>query len=116
MIRVERVAKITPAARARIFTAEESATCEATPARRDERYAARFAAKEAVLKALGTGLSHGMRWHDVEVVQDASGAPGVCLHGQAKIVAEKKGGAHVLLSLSHDGGFAIAMAALSDIP
>ena len=112
MVRVERVAKISPAARERLFTPGEMATCDAAPLRAAERYAARFAAKEAVLKAFGTGLTTGMRWHDVEVLNDASGRPYVKLQGRVAEMCVKLGVGEVLLSLSHDGGFAIAMAAL----
>ena len=112
MVRVERVAKISQAARERLFTPAEIITCESAPARSAERFAARFAAKEAVLKALGTGLSQGMRWHDVEVAMDPLGAPQILLHGEAKKLADVKRISKVLISLSHDGGFAIAMAAL----
>ena len=74
-----------------------------------ERYAARYAAKEAVGKALGTGLmSEGVGMHDIEVVKDERGTPGVKLTGGALEHAENLGMSSVSLSLSHDGGMAIA--------
>ncbi len=74
-----------------------------------ERYAARFAAKEAVGKALGTGLlSEGVGMHDIEVIKDEKGAPQVRLTGGALSHAEKQNVASVSISLSHDGGMACA--------
>jgi len=109
VVKVERVEKLSPQACERLFTVEERAYCEKSPLLRAERFAARFAAKEAVLKALGTGLTAGIRWHDIEVIRAESGAPHVVLHGKAQELAQSKGVAQVLISLSHDGGIAIAM-------
>lgn len=93
----------------RCFTTHEQDTC--LPARRaDERLAARFAAKEAVLKALGTGLRRGIGWTDVEVVTEPSGQPTVRLHGSAAHIAARLGVTRWHLSLSHAAGFAIASA------
>lgn len=78
--------------------------------RRDEHLAARFAAKEAVLKALGTGWRSGIAWTDVEVTIDPSGAPGVRLSGQAARLASEMGATDWKLSLSHAAGFAMASA------
>ncbi len=74
--------------------------------------AARFAAKEAVFKALGTGLSGGLRWTDVEVVARAGGAPGLRLHGRAWEAALALGVTRTHLSLTHDGGVAAAVVIL----
>jgi len=73
---------------------------------------ARFAAKEAVLKALGTGLARGMRWQDVEIVRDEQGAPRAELSGEASRLARKRGVDRVLVSLTHDRGNAAAVAVL----
>lgn len=99
----------TPSMRNRLFTADEQAYCER---KRDpsERYAARFAAKEAVMKAMGIGLG-GCAVRDIEVVRDEdSGAPAVLLHASAARVADERGVAGWLLSLTHTGGLAQATA------
>ena len=97
----------------RVFTAGEQADAASGEGWRTERLAARFAAKEAVLKALGTGWRGGIAWTDVEVVKEASGRPGVSLHGEAFEVAARLGISHWHLSLSHAGGFSIASAIAS---
>jgi len=97
----------------RCFTPGEQATCEA---RRDRAsgYAARFAAKEAVVKALGAPA--GVRWTDVEVVREG-GPPRVRLAGAADRAARARGVARVHLTLTHDGGVAAAAAVLEgDLP
>ena len=76
--------------------------------RRDEHLAARFAAKEAVLKALGTGWSQGVSWTDIEVVSQASGRPALALHGRAADVARQMGVKWWHLSLTHTDGLAMA--------
>jgi len=92
----------------RVFTRAEQSYAEMSPIRRAERYAVRFAAKEAALKALGTGLRGGIAWTDVEVVGSLDGAPQLILHGAALSVAERRGIGQWLVSLSHSGGIAIA--------
>ncbi len=94
----------------RCFTADERAYCAANPARMAEHLAGRFAAKEAVLKVLGTGWSGGIAWTDVEVVRQASGKPGVRLHGIAARVARDMAIGQVLLSISHTQTHAMASA------
>lgn len=89
---------------ARCFTAGERAHCGADP----QRLAARFAAKEAVVKALGSGL-RGLSWRDIEVCSDG-GRPAVQLHDRAAARARELGVARFELSLSHDGDYAIAFA------
>lgn len=93
----------------RVFTPAERGYCEAmsAPAR---HYAARFAAKEAVAKALGTGVGAALGWRDMEIVRDGKGAPGVVLSGRGKEFAEREGIARVLVSMSHDRGHAVAQA------
>ncbi len=88
----------------RIFTAAEIAYC--APKAGAESFAARFAAKEAVFKAVGTGLRDGMCWHDVAVVNSPLGKPELRLSGKT---AEMLAGRKVHLSISHSGNFAIAM-------
>jgi holo-[acyl-carrier protein] synthase len=95
----------------RLFTEGERAYCD-SKANRIERYAARFAAKEAGMKALGTGWNHGVRWRDVEVCRQAGGRPTIVFHGKAAEFAARLGAAHVALSLSHTSEQAIAQVIL----
>lgn len=95
---------------ARCFTAGEQGYSAANANRRCEHLAGRFAAKEAVLKVLGTGWSGGIAWTDVEVVREPSGRPRVELHGRAAAVAADLGVTRWQLSISHVRGFAMASA------
>ena len=97
--RVERALKRTPRMAQRLFTDEERAYCERT-ARPAQHYAGRFAAREAVLKALGTGFSQGIGLKDVSVTRDESGRPQVLLAGRAAEVAAEQGVLEIALSLS----------------
>lgn len=92
----------------RCFTTGERAACADAPA----RLAARFAAKEAVAKSLGTGL-RGMTWREIEVVTDASGKPQVSLRGGAAARAQALGITGWEISLSHDGEYAVAFVTAS---
>ncbi len=80
-----------------------------TRARPWESYAARFAAKEASFKALGIGLSHGLRWKNIEVIKDESGAVSVQLSGKALEQARNIQVKQIRLSISHSGENAIAV-------
>ncbi len=92
----------------RVFTPAERDYCLAR--RTSERcFAARFAGKEAVLKALGTGLA-GCSWQDVEIAAGPGGNPEVRLSGRAADIASRRGIGRVLLSLSHEGQHAVAFA------
>ena len=107
--RVERLAAENPGILQTLFTARELAACSG--ARRPyEHLAARFAAKEAVLKAFGTGLAERMQWTEVEIVNGARGRPLVHLHGEVATWAQHLGLAEVEVSLSHTQGMAIAQA------
>jgi holo-[acyl-carrier protein] synthase len=97
--------------RNRVFTAREIEYCESR-ASRVESYAARFAAKEAVMKALGTGWAEGIGWHDIEVTRDAAGKPGLELTGRARERFTTLGARTAHLSLSHTRGLAIAQVIL----
>jgi holo-[acyl-carrier protein] synthase len=97
----------------RIFTSGEIRYCNAK-ANRVERYAARFAAKEAAMKALGTGWNHGVRWRDCEVVRRPGGRPTMSFHGKAAEVAVRLGVKHSALSLTHTAEQAIAQVILED--
>ena len=93
--------------RARVYTAAERAYCEARGAGEAASFAARFAGKEAVLKAFGTGLRGGSM-QDVEILDDALGCPQVTLHGYYRSLVAKKGITRILLSLSHAREYATA--------
>jgi holo-[acyl-carrier protein] synthase len=110
---VERIARVLagpngPRFRERVYTPAEVATCEGR-SEAATAYAARFAAKEALVKALGA--PPGLRWRDMEVVRATSGAPGFTLSGVAAQEVERRG-ARVLLALSHDAGVAAATVVL----
>jgi holo-[acyl-carrier protein] synthase len=96
----------------RIFTVQERTACGARKKGSASCHAARFAAKEAFLKALGTGLRDGISWHDMEVVNDELGKPSLVLSGKAADIFEAHGLTTTHLSLSHDGGNAVAMVVL----
>ncbi len=81
-----------------------------------ENYAARFAAKEAAFKALGAGLAQGLRWHDVEVCREESGAVHLLLSGKAGDIAEQKGVTDSFVSLSHSRHNTIATVVLTGNP
>jgi holo-[acyl-carrier protein] synthase len=91
----------------RVYTEGEILYCE-SKANRIERYAARFAAKEAAMKALGTGWNHGVRWRDIEVCRQPGGRPTLAFHGKAAQFASNLGAARVALSLSHTAEQAVA--------
>jgi holo-[acyl-carrier protein] synthase len=95
----------------RLFTDQERILCSA---RKDSAscYAARFAAKEAFLKALGTGLRDGISWLDMEIMPNNLGKPELVLTGKGLEVFASQGLRAAFLSLSHDGGNAIAMVVL----
>jgi holo-[acyl-carrier protein] synthase len=95
----------------RVFTAGEIAYVEGRM-RRWESYAARFAAKEAAMKALGTGWDHGVRWVDVEIVREDGGRPELRFHGKAAEIAAQLGCRSANVSLSHTSDNAIAQVIL----
>jgi holo-[acyl-carrier protein] synthase len=97
----------------RIYTPAEIAYVE-RKANRWERYAARFAAKEAGMKAIGTGWRHGVRWQDFEVANLPSGKPTLRLHGVAAQVADKLGVRNVSLSITHTAELGMAHVILED--
>jgi holo-[acyl-carrier protein] synthase len=95
----------------RVFTQAERDYCGAMahPAR---HYAARFAAKEAVSKAFGTGIGHQAGWRDIEVERKETGQPSIALHGPAAEMAERLGVIQTLISLSHSDHYSVANAIL----
>jgi len=95
----------------RVFTEGEIAYCRA---HRDPvpHFAARFAAKEAGLKALGTGLRLGVRWRELEVRRARGEAPVLVLSGRSEEIGRSRGGSRMLLALTHEGEYALAQAML----
>jgi holo-[acyl-carrier protein] synthase len=91
----------------RLYTPAEVAYCE-SHRNKFERYAGRFAAKEAAMKALGTGWRRGVRWRDIEVIREASGKPSLALKGTAKRIAEGLGVKNISLTITHSGNLALA--------
>jgi len=95
----------------RIFTPGEIRYCE-SKANRVERYAGRFAAKEAAMKALGSGWNHGVRWQDCEVARMPGQRPNIVFHGRAAEFAAMLGVKNAALSISHTAEQAIAQVIL----
>ena len=103
----------TPRFRERVFTRRERDYCDARGAAASaQHYAARFAAKEAALKSLGTGWSGGLAWQDVEVANDGAGRPELILHNAALAAFRLSGATRAHLSLSHTHEHAIAQVVL----
>jgi holo-[acyl-carrier protein] synthase len=107
--RMARLARENPGIQETIFTLLELRYCLGKR-RCIEHLAARFAAKEAVLKALGSGLGQRMRWTDVEIVNGVLGRPMVRLHGEVSAFAQKRGLLDLDVSLSHTSELAMAQA------
>lgn len=109
LVRVERLAELDPAIRARfirrVFTPAEQAQADG----RDESLAGLFAAKEAVSKALGCGIGQ-ISWQEIEILRESSGEPRLILHGAAKTLADQKGLLQWSVSITHEGGMAAAVA------
>ena len=113
--RIREVLERTPRFRERVFTPAERAYCDSRGAVAAQHYAARFAAKEAALKALQTGWRGGISWQDVEVASGESGAPYLVLRGPVLELFNKSGAAAAHLSLSHTTEHAIAQVILERI-
>jgi len=97
----------------RIYTAGEQAYC-LRRRKSAESFAARFAAKEAGAKALGTGISRGVNWLEIEVVREQGGRPKLQFHGRAAQIAAHLGVAHAALSITHTADLAMASVVLED--
>jgi len=102
----------TPRFTERVFTAAERSYCDGRGAVAAQHYAARFAAKEAVLKALQTGWRGGIAWRDVEISLREGGAPYLIFHGQVKELFEQSGATAAHLTMSHTSEHAIAQVVL----
>ena len=98
----------------RIYTADEIAYCLRKKKNAAESFAARFAAKEAGAKALGTGISRGVSWKEFEVRRESSGRPTLHLSGRAAELAEAMGVKRVQLSLTHSRELALAVVVIED--
>ena len=97
----------------RVFTADEIRYCRSKQ-NTMERFAARFAAKEAAFKAIGTGWSHGVTWKEIEIGREPGGRPTLTFSGKAADFAAKLGARRVSLSISHTTDEAIAHVSLED--
>lgn len=97
----------------RVYTAAEQAYC-LRKRKSAESFAARFAAKEAGAKALGTGISHGVAWLEIEVVRERSGRPTLRFHGRAAQIAARLGVSNAALSITHTNDLAMASVVLEN--
>ena len=113
--RIREVLLRTPRFAERVFTEAERAYCESRGAVAAQHYAARFAAKEAALKALQTGWSGGISWQDVEVTAKDSGAPVISFHGRARELYDQTGATAAHLSIAHTTEHAIAEVVLERV-
>jgi holo-[acyl-carrier protein] synthase len=93
----------------RVFTAAEQAYARKNK-NEVEKLAGRFAAKEAILKLIGTGWRGKIAWTDIEIINNAAGQPEVTLGGEVKKIADKLGIEHISVSITHTANFAIASA------
>jgi holo-[acyl-carrier protein] synthase len=119
LMRVNRFGRIAAHERYRriLFTQAELDQADGLGAERYvERLAGRFAAKEATCKMLGRGFGQGLRWRDIEVTGDRWGAPSIRLTGGALGIAEGLGLTEMVLSVTHQGGFVVAVAAAVEAP
>jgi holo-[acyl-carrier protein] synthase len=111
IVEVKRIAAIIESQKERflrrVYTLDEVAYCEQFK-NRYERYAGRFAVKEAAMKALGTGWSRGVRWVDLEVVRQPGGRPTLIIKGEAKKIADRLGVKSIAISITHTAEQALA--------
>ena len=110
--RIEKAATRTQAFLDKIFTENEQAYCEAQKTGKYQSYAARYAAKEAFFKALGTGYRYGLAFKEIEVVNDALGKPEISVHGKVKAFVSERHIVRIHLSLSHIKETAVAFVIL----
>lgn len=96
----------------RVFTNNEINYCEQKKAVKYQSYAARFAAKEAISKALGTGIASGVQWVDMEILNDGNGKPFVRLSGETREIFDRLNATDISVSLSHCGDYAVAYAVI----
>ncbi len=115
MYRIRETVARTPRFVERVFTPEERAYCQAKGAAAAQSFAARFAAKEAFLKALQTGWRGKITWHDIEIISGANNFPHLEIRNEAKSILEDLGANRVHLSMSHTTDHAIAQVILEKI-
>lgn len=118
IVEVYRIAETiqrTPRFVERVFTARERAYCDAKGAAAAQSYAARFAAKEAFLKALKTGWRGKITWHDMEILNDSQGVPNLEITGEARALLENLGANKIHLSMSHTTDHAVAQVVLEAV-
>lgn len=110
--RIRETIERTPRFAERVFTPAEREYCDAKGAAAAQSYAARFAAKEAFLKALRTGWRGRVTWHDMEILNDDLGAPAIAVTGEARKLLDELGADNVHLSMSHTAEHAVAQIVL----
>jgi holo-[acyl-carrier protein] synthase len=113
--RIRETVARTPRFTERVFTEKERAYCEAKGAAAAQSYAARFAAKEAFLKALKTGWRGLITWQDMEILNDDQGVPTLKIKGEARKFLENSGANQIHLSMSHTTEHAVAQVILEKI-
>lgn len=113
--RIRETISRTPRFVERVFTANEREYCEAKGAAAAQSYAARFAAKEAFLKALKTGWRGKITWHDIEIVSNETGVPTLEIKGEARTIMRNLGANQIHVSLSHTTEHAVAQVILEKI-
>ena len=113
--RIRETISRTPRFLERVYTRRERDYCESKGAAAAQSYAARFAAKEAFLKALKTGWRGKITWHDIEIVSGESGVPSLKIQGEAQNILENLGANQIHLSLSHTTEHAVAQVILERI-
>ena len=113
--RIRETLERTPRFADRVFTGRERAYCDAKGAAAAQSYAARFAAKEAFLKALKTGWRGQITWHDIEILNDEQGVPSLEIRGEAREILENLGANKIHLSMSHTTEHATAQVILERV-
>lgn len=114
IVEVERIGKALEGSSSmvnRVFTEGEREYCEQRK-NRNQHFAGRFAAKEAALKALGTGWNEGIRWQDVEITADAKGKPELSFHRRAEEIFRQMGASSAHVTITHAEAYAVAMVVL----
>lgn len=110
--RIRQTLERTPRFGERVFTKKECDYCESKGVAAAQSYAARFAAKESFLKALGTGWRGKITWHDIEIINNELGVPRFNLSGEALKIMKNLGADKVHLSISHTSEHAVAQVIL----